>query len=426
MRQKVFFQRLRICLFTLTLGVGFVLGLILPLRPAVSESEGRELTRFPRVTLASLLSGEFTAGISQWYADTYPCREELMGASHTLKGLYGIGSGDFSGYGGVVDTIDPEHEFVWAHKPLRGYMPPAEAVDGYYIEGDTCWQLYFYKRNLTDRYSRVVVQAALELEGVATVYSMVVPTACCYGLTPEKLAELGASNGLLAVEHIYDAIRAYSPQAGVETPVVILPVHEELARHTEEELYFRTDHHWTATGAYYASRYFLNAVGRPYPPLEAYDTFTYDTFLGSLYRHTNNEGLKAHPDTLTAYLSPTVTELIVESKGERRTVPLIHREITSSNKYLTFCSGDHAYYEVHNDRMTDGSAVLIVRESYGNAFIPLLADSYEYVYAVDYRFWEGDLAELARVKGVDTVLFLNNLMATGDSYTVSCLERLVE
>ena len=80
MRQKVFFQRLRICLFTLTLGVGFVLGLILPLRPAVSESEGRELTRFPRVTLASLLSGEFTAGISQWYADTYPCREELMGA----------------------------------------------------------------------------------------------------------------------------------------------------------------------------------------------------------------------------------------------------------------------------------------------------------------------------------------------------------
>ena len=91
MRQKVFFQRLRICLFTVTLGVGFILGLILPLRPAVSESEGRELTHFPRVTLASLLSGEFTAGISQWYADTYPCREELMGASHTLKGFtYGV------------------------------------------------------------------------------------------------------------------------------------------------------------------------------------------------------------------------------------------------------------------------------------------------------------------------------------------------
>jgi hypothetical protein len=271
----------------------------------------------------------------------------------------------------------------------------------------------------------VVVQAAVDLEGIATVYNMVVPTSCCYGLTSERLAELEASDGLAAIDHIYQAIEAYCPQAGADSPVVTLRVHDMLGEHSDEYIYFRTDHHWTGTGAWYASRYFLDAVGRDYPPLEAYGRFTYESFLGSLYRHTQNENLKNHPDTLVAYLSPTVSELLTSSKGMNRIQPLIHTGITASNKYPCFCAGDHEYYEVHNETITDGSSILIIKESYGNAFIPMLVDSYEYVYAVDYRFWGGDLVAFAEERGIDTVLFLNNLMATADEYTVGCLEKLI-
>ena len=294
------------------------------------------------------------------------------------------------------------------------------------MEGDTCWQLYYYKEDLVDRYCRVVVKTAVDLNGLATVYDMVVPTSCCYGISPERLAELKASDGLAAIEHIYTAIDAYCPQAGVEVPVVTLPVHELLGEHTDEYLYFRTDHHWTARGAWYASRYFMDAVGRSYPALEAYDTYTYDTFLGSLYRHTQKEALKNHPDSVEAYLSPTVSELTIFRDGIYQSRPLIDQDVTSSNKYLCFSSGDHEYYEVHNPTITDGSSVLIIKESYGNAFIPMLVDSYEYVYAVDYRFWNGDLRSFVEEKGIDTVLFLNNLMATADSYTVRCLEKLTD
>ena len=127
-----------------------------------------------------------------------------------------------------------------------------------------------------------------------------------------------------------------------------------------------------------------------------------------------------------AYLSPTVSELLTASKGVYTTHPLIHTAITSSNKYLCFCAGDHEYYEVHNDTVTDGSSILIVKESYGNAFVPMIVDSYEYVYAVDYRFWREDLRTFVAEKGIDTVLFLNNLMATGDSYNVGCLEKMLK
>lgn len=451
MKSKKLFQWIRICLFVAVLIGGCVLGFMMNLRPAFSESEGRELTKFPTFTWEALLSGEYTSRISLWYADTFPFRDILLDMSGDLKGLYGVGDREFSGYEGTVDTIDTGGDFIWDRDPVEETEtiendpeetrpdepdtgdgeteadtgPTAEVIDGYYVEGDTCWQLYYYKEDLVDRYCRVVVQAAVDLNGLATVYDMVVPTSCCYGLTPERLAELGASDGLATIEHIYAAIDAYCPQAGVEEPVVTLPVHELLGQHYDDYIYFRTDHHWTGRGAWYASRYFLDAVNRPYPALEAYDTFTYDTFLGSLYRHTQNENLKNNPDYVEAYLSPTVSELTIFRDDIYQPRPLINKEITTSNKYLCFSSGDHEYYEAHNETITDGSSVLIIKESYGNAFIPMVVDSYEYVYAVDYRFWGGDLVSFVQEKGIDTVLFLNNLMATADSYTVRCLEKLV-
>lgn len=452
MKSKRIFQWVRILLFTVVLVGGCVLGFMLHLRPTTSDSEGRELTKFPSFSWESFLSGEYTSQISLWYADTFPGRETLLDMSSDFKGLYGIGDMEFEGYEGNVDSIGTDNNFHWNDPPSKETEPSdtssdetdkeagtdvetetetetgptSETIDGYYVLGDTCWELYYYKADLVDRYCRVVVQTALDLNGIAKVYDIVVPTADCYGLSPEKLAELGASDGLAAIDYIYRAIAAYCPQAGVETPVVTLPVHEMLGQHYDEYIYFRTDHHWTGKGAWYTSRYFLDAVGRDYPPLEAYKTFTYESFLGSLYRHTQNENLKNNPDTLVAYQSPTVSELLTASKGVYTTHPLIHKEITSSNKYLCFCAGDHEYYEVHNETIKDGSSILIIKESYGNAFIPMVADSYEYVYAIDYRYWKGDLLSFVQEKGIDTVLFLNNLMATSDEYNVRCLEKLVK
>ena len=56
----------------------------------------------------------------------------------------------------------------------------------------------------------------------------------------------------------------------------------------------------------------------------------------------------------------------------------------------------------------------------------MLVDSYEYVYAVDYRFFRTmSISDLVDAYGIDTVLFVNNPVATSADYTVKCLETLV-
>lgn len=454
MKSKKIFEWLRIILFVVVLVGACVVGFILPLRPTTSESEGRTLTEFPEFTWEAFLSGEYTSQISLWYADSYPGRETFLDMNGAIKGLYGVGDVEFSGYEGSADELDTNADFVWNDQPdpqpdipessetrapedtdTSTSTPPedteapddgpgAEVIDGYYVRGDTCWELYYYKADLVDRYCRAVVTASVNLQGKATVYDMVVPIAPCFGLTSEELEQLGASEGIPVIEHIYKAIDAYCPQAGAgDDPVVTLPVHHVFAEHQDEYLFFRTDHHWTANGAYLASRYFLDAMGKTYPDLSEYNQITItDSFLGSLYRHTQSENLKKHPETIVAYGSPTVSEITIFRDEIYQPRPLINTEITN---YSCFSSGDHEYYEAHNPTITDGSKVLIIKESYANAFLPFVVDSYEYVYAVDYRFWDGNLVDFVEEHGIDTVLFLNNLYATADSYTVRCLENLV-
>ena len=90
-RLTLFFRTLGIMLFGLVLAVGFVLGCILfNLRPKKSDLENRELTKFPKITADGFLSGEYTSGISTWFADTFPFREGMVKAEWGIQNAYGI------------------------------------------------------------------------------------------------------------------------------------------------------------------------------------------------------------------------------------------------------------------------------------------------------------------------------------------------
>ena len=443
MKSQNFFFKLRIFLFVALLTVGCVVGFLTFLRPTVSESEGRTLTTFPSFSLKSFLSGDYTSQVSLWYSDSYPGRDSMLDANGELKSLYGIHTVSFEGGDVEADTIDPNEDFTMPEFTTRpegendtGFEEETSPVDGqvingFYAEGKTGYELYYFNKDLTDRYIKTVTQVAVDLKGLATVYDMVVPAACCYGLSAEKTASLGASNGFEGIDYMYSRLEAYSrilqDEGMLTTPIVTLDVGDTLGAHYDNEyIFYRTDHHWTGLGAYYASRFFLDTVGRSYPSLDYYTEVEVGNFLGSLYRHTQSEVLKKYPDTTYAYKTPAVQTITIYTDGEYRTAPLIDENVTSSNKYLCFSGGDVAYYEMHNENITDGSKILIIKESYANAFMPMLVDSYEYVYAVDYRFWRGDLTSFVRENEIDTVLFLNYLVCTVDDYSIRCIEKLVQ
>ena len=102
----------------------------------------------------------------------------------------------------------------------------------------------------------------------------------------------------------------------------------------------------------------------------------------------------------------------------------------ASSKYASgFIGGDNPLSVIENPNITDGSSIVLVKESYGNCFAPFLAESYQYVYVVDFRYYNdtqsGTLIDLVREKGIDDVLFLNSISTTRSEGLIGQLARFV-
>lgn len=95
-------------------------------------------------------------------------------------------------------------------------------------------------------------------------------------------------------------------------------------------------------------------------------------------------------------------------------------------KYSAFAAGDNPITVITNEDIRDGSSCIVVKESFGNAFIPFLADHYQNIYEIDYRYWKGNVAEYAQKKGVQDVILINNLSMTRNKYLVGQFQSVVK
>ena len=157
----------------------------------------------------------------------------------------------------------------------------------------------------------------------------------------------------------------------------------------------------------------------------------YDGFLGTFYRDSNqNAAMGANPDKVIAY-HPLSTEATLDyGAGENANLTrgkIIYDESTApaSLKYGAFITGDNAYSVINNPDVTDGSSCIVVKESFGNAFVPFLTDHYQTIYVLDYRYWKGSISQFAQDKGVQDVLFVNNLSAIRSTALVGYLHDVV-
>ena len=95
----------------------------------------------------------------------------------------------------------------------------------------------------------------------------------------------------------------------------------------------------------------------------------------------------------------------------------------SPNSYSVFLQGDFPLIEVDTG-IHNGRKILVVKESYGNAFAPFLINHYEKVYIVDERYFERPLLDFIHKEGIHELLFANNAFAVCTPYQISCIENL--
>lgn len=279
--------------------------------------------------------------------------------------------------------------------------------------GSSAYELYTYVDSTADNYADAVNYTAEQLEGQAKVYDMIIPLSTGVTLPDKYFDEIESSDQFSALNAIYGKL---------SDKVIPVNIYDNLMKHRDEYIYFRTDHHWTSLGAYYGYEKWCSLKDILPISLDRREHADYGNFLGSLYYDTDNpEVLKKNPDTLEAYFP--MNDVYTGSADDKDPVIFDYTDFADYAKYNAFLGGDKPLVVITNDSISDGSVCLVIKESFGNCFVPYLADHYNKVYVYDYRYSDENLIDAARSIGADDVIFVNNIGMTRSSYLVGRLNE---
>ncbi len=461
---------IRVIVFFVVLFFGCLISLMLPLRPHYSHMEQRELTKFPKFSFAALVDGDYFDDINTWFADTFPGREGWVDLNAKWSALHGFGSGKLYGPVDPGDEI-PDVSFeepslpevttaatmqttvpttttstapsttattVATTKPTAAPTNPptkktssrdlndfqqgvdvdCQNLNGILVRGNTAYEYYSFSTSAANLYVGAVNKVAGQVSGKAKVYDIVIPTSIGVMLNEKVRNSISSSDQEKAINYIYGTMSG---------SVGKVPLLGTLREHNNEYLYFHSDHHWTATGAYYAYSNLMQMMGKAPEALGGFERKEFGGFKGSFYSETNDANLQI--DTVVAYLPHADTSMFFEDSDGARTDWHVIQDVSSwaaRSKYNTFIGGDNAFTEITNNGLHDGSACVVIKESFGNALVPFLVDHYQKVYVLDYRYYtKMKLSTFVDAYHVQDVIFANNIGATRSTKLMEKVAALV-
>lgn len=407
-------------------------------RSEYSELERRELTKRPEFSLEALKSGDYTKGISSWFSDTEPFRDEFMTLSMQVRAMRAlqIGAeeeqvnyiaaepdpelGEQSSESAEISPIGP----ISPISPIDSVTPEQDVVDldlderakitnnGIFIVGKApnARAMMAYKGKAGGASYARVVNTYQEKFTDVNIYCMVIPTAVEY-YCPAKarsatLPESATIDTLYA--HLLPSVRK----------VYLLPV---MAAHKDEPIYLRTDHHWSPLGAFYAAQEFCRVARVHVPELSEFDEQVTHRFVGSMYGFSRDISIKQSPEDFIYYTPKDVTytatytvydiDSAFQVIGEHRPRQgefFHHFKDGSGLAYCTFMGGDTKIAKVETSTR-NGRRVLILKDSFGNALPGYLFGSFEEVHVVDGRFFTKNMVDYVSQNGITDIVFANNV-----------------
>ncbi|WP_188068345.1 DHHW family protein [Brevibacillus brevis] len=350
-------------LFLLFILVVAVLNILTP-DQAFSESENRVLEKKPLFSLRSLLAGKFTSDYEAYITDQFAFRDVWIGLKTDADRVMGKkdSNGVYLGKDGYL---------------IQHFSSPLDA-------------------EVKDRVQaiRSIHQTTPDLRK----YIMLVPTAA---LLQDKLpayAPMGDEHAAL------NRVRQSLP-----SDIRFVDVYPALSAGREDAIFYKTDHHWTSKGAYYAYRLLCKQMGIVPKDEAAFNIREVtDAFYGSLYSKSGFRHLQ--PDRIDLYLPKKERKKKVDYVDEGRTADSLYQmdNLYKKDKYAVFLNGNHALIRITTDH-PDGKKLLVVKDSYANSLIPFLAEHFAEIDVVDLRYYEESVAKLIQDRQFHDMLFLYNV-----------------
>ena len=180
--------------------------------------------------------------------------------------------------------------------------------------------------------------------------------------------------------------------------------------HKGEDIYYRTDHHWTSLGAYYGYTALADALGFEPVPLDSYTkTVRSEDFYGTIY---SSSGVRwVAPDTIETYVPDdgiTVTSYTYDNKGnpveeERPLYDTSYLQV--KDKYSMFLGGNQSLAVVRTPN-TDKPKIAIIRDSYADSLVPFLTPHFSEIHLIDLRYYKLSVADYLAENQIDSALVL--------------------
>jgi len=208
--------------------------------------------------------------------------------------------------------------------------------------------------------------------------------------------------------------------------IVKVDTFSNIVQHNDEYIYFRTDHHWTALGAYYCYEALCHAAGMDPAPLDSFREWDQGRFTGSLYGKVSKPQ-KLTPDNLYCYVPQGDISMLAYTPNGGVTEAEILRDMANepdNAKYSTFISGDYAMVEITNDSIPDAPNCVVIKDSFGSPFVIYLTQNYHKVYCIDYRKYKTmSLEKYVDEYGISDVIFAPYMIATQSSQGNDMIKR---
>lgn len=393
-----------------------VLFLALP-KKRVSEIEKRVLTPLPPWSWQSLFDGKFTRNYEEFFADNFPYRDGWISIAGNIRSYYGYQpKGEARIVATVVPEFQPDEQLV--HDSSENAMKDSAEKPSHslFIYEGKAYQIFGGNARVAGIYSSRINALHKALGDSVRFYNMVVPSSSAFYL-PDKYSKskaLEKSN----IEMIYQ---------GLNSSICSADAYGELLKHKDEYLYFGTDHHWTALGAYYAYRAFSACADFNPLELNSLEKRTKKNFLGTLYALARVDELKENPDYLDYYLIPGNYSVVVNtgsdenkwSKGK-----LLSESASGSASYGVFLGSDYPVMKISSEN-NNGRKLMVLKESYGNAFVPFLAPHFQTIYVADIRYFQFALLDFIQKNQVGEILVINGIFMANNPYFPNKIKSMI-
>ncbi len=332
-----------------------------------SEAENRTLAAMPALNFTTLTDGSFESGYEDYLTDQFPLRDSWIGLKTDVERA----------------ALKTEAKDIYFAK------------DRYLIEAHT------------DTFTSELAEENIEL--LAAFADRYVEE---FG--PDHLSVMVVAN---AVDILKDKLPAFASPYDEELYLAkiadALPeglwfdAGAVLREHDDEEIFYRTDHHWETLGAFYVYQAWAKEQGYAVPEQSDYEIETVtDEFEGTIQ---SKLGIHTVTDSIELYLDPDAPAYTVEKDHDGVIEDSLYdyEALETKSKYDIFFGGNNALTQIRTGADT-GRKLLVIKDSYAHCFVPFLLKEFDGIDALDIRYYNQELSELIEEEEYTDILFLYN------------------